>query len=135
MPHFVEIKVAVLLNAYRKDQSGPSSRSCFSEIFRRVNPSIHLDFFDTVKAQQYPNLGDKYDAIVLSGSAADINVPAPWIDKLMAFLRRVSQDYPKTKIVGICWGHQACVKAFGGQIHEIPDGPEVSTHCNIRTAH
>lgn len=45
--------------------------------------------------------------------------PLPWIPPLLEFVARVTNDYPKTRILGICFGHQIVARALGG--HCVPN--------------
>jgi len=43
----------------------------------------------------------------------------PWVLKLQEYLRRTVKEFPKQKIVGICWGHQTICVAFGGTVRKM----------------
>lgn len=93
---------------------------------------ITWDFFDVVEAQSYPSLQDvenkKYDAIVVTGSKHNAHDNTPWILKLVDFLQTVQKKEPYTnsvKLVGVCFGHQAILRAAGGITGRNPNGWEV----------
>jgi GMP synthase (glutamine-hydrolysing) len=72
----------------------------------------------TVRVRRAPH-GDlpedpaAFDAIVVSGSMTSANETQPWIDELLAFIRRaVELDKP---YLGVCYGHQMLNRALAGE--------------------
>lgn len=59
------------------------------------------------------------DAYVITGSAAGVYDPLPWIEPLKAFLLRARGETP---LVGICFGHQIMAEAFGGRVEKSDKG-------------
>ncbi|KAH7260740.1 uncharacterized protein BKA55DRAFT_661105 [Fusarium redolens] len=51
-----------------------------------------------------------------------LNVPYPWVEKTLEFIRETAKTCPNTAIVGVCWGHQAVARAMGGKIEFNPYG-------------
>ncbi|OAC97580.1 hypothetical protein MUCCIDRAFT_157603 [Mucor lusitanicus CBS 277.49] len=95
----------------------------FDTVFKKAADNEHLvlhwEAFDTVNKQEYPSMEDidkgKYDAILLTGSKHNAHDNEPWILKLVDFIKQVQTDHvDKTKIVGICFGHQIVLRAAGG---------------------
>ncbi|KAJ9122523.1 hypothetical protein QFC22_001952 [Naganishia vaughanmartiniae] len=86
--------------------------------------------YDVVHRREYPkdDVLAKTDAIVVSGSFEDeAHADAMWILKLAGFLikkiHRVKDEFPKTRIIGICFGLQVIARAFGpSTIKENPKG-------------
>ncbi|KAJ3492957.1 hypothetical protein NLJ89_g11128 [Agrocybe chaxingu] len=79
-----------------------------------------LDPYDVVHAMEYPSENDIYDCIMLTGSAASAYENIEWVNKLVAYVARVAESKPKTKIIGICFGHQIIARALGGEC--VPNG-------------
>lgn len=116
------LNIAVMLNG--KQTSSPKSaaiRASFTialtsasfQISHPTPPSI--TFYDPIVAQIYPDPA-RYDLIVLSGGTADPMGSEPWVLKLQDYLRETVQNFPRQKIVGICWGHQTICVSFGGRV-------------------
>ena len=66
-----------------------------------------------------------FDAFVTTGSAAGVYDPDPWIGELETFLRSAAG---RTKLVGICFGHQIMAQAFGGRVTKAPQGWGLGLH-------
>ena len=74
--------------------------------------SVTLRVVDAVR-DELPTDG-AWDGIVITGSRASVTERAPWQARLGAYLReRVARDEP---ILGVCYGHQQLVDAFGGRV-------------------
>ena len=76
-------------------------------------------------AGQWPGPVDDNDAYLITGSSAGVYDGDPWIARLMDFLR---QAKGRTKLVGVCFGHQAMAEAFGGKVIKSPKGWGVGLH-------
>uniref|UniRef100_A0A7S2ZNL7 Glutamine amidotransferase domain-containing protein n=2 Tax=Rhodosorus marinus TaxID=101924 RepID=A0A7S2ZNL7_9RHOD len=93
----------------------------FATALSRIDPLDAGETYEVVK----PKAGERvpetleevqqYDGIVISGSATSANDELEWIDKLSEMIKVIaSQD--KTRLVGICFGHQLVAKALGGSV-------------------
>jgi GMP synthase-like glutamine amidotransferase len=78
-----------------------------------------------VRERQLPRSVSACDAYVITGSSAGVYDDLPWITDLMAFLRNARG---RSKLVGICFGHQAMAQAFGGSAIKSPKGWGVGLH-------
>lgn len=116
------LPVAILLNSWRSKLL-PAIRASYVRVLAAVAPHVVLTFFETAEGE-FPDPG-LFDLIVLSGANVDARRSYEWILRIHEFLRRVVADHPQKKIVGICWGHQAISRMYGGEIADM-DVPEVS---------
>lgn len=118
------MQIAVLLNGYDSPYK-PHIRESFERAIRAAvanGPILapNIDFFDPIVEQTYPEAG-KYDLIVLSGGTEDPMGSAPWVLKMQEYLRTTVANYPKRKILGICWGHQTINVSFGGTVGDMDE--------------
>ena len=70
-----------------------------------------------VQAGELPDPGD-HDAVLITGSPAGVYDPLPWIPGLLDFIR----DAKDSRMVGICFGHQAMAEALGGKVEKSDKG-------------
>ncbi|KAF8837399.1 class I glutamine amidotransferase-like protein [Paxillus ammoniavirescens] len=70
--------------------------------------------YDVVTEMAYPPEEEGYDGLLISGSAASAYENFEWINKLVAYVKRIAEEKPKMKIFGICFGHQIIARALGG---------------------
>ncbi len=78
-----------------------------------------------VQAGALPADPGECSAYVITGSPAGVYDDLPWIPPFLDFLRRVRG---RAKLVGICFGHQAMAKAFGGEVVKSPKGWGLGMH-------
>ena len=78
-----------------------------------------------VQAGELPAEPTECSAYVITGSAAGVHDDLPWIPPFLDCLRKIRG---KAKLVGICFGHQAMAKAFGGDVVKSPKGWAVGMH-------
>ncbi|TAJ69170.1 MAG: type 1 glutamine amidotransferase [Phenylobacterium sp.] len=68
---------------------------------------------------EYPDSPEDCDAYIVTGSSAGVYEDDPWIGQLLDWLRAARG---RTKLVGVCFGHQAMAQAFGGRVIKSPKG-------------
>jgi len=73
----------------------------------------------------YPARPADCDAYLVTGAAAGVYDPDPWIARLLEFLREARG---RAKLVGVCFGHQAMAQAFGGKVIQSPKGWGIGLH-------
>jgi GMP synthase-like glutamine amidotransferase len=83
-------------------------------------PDYEIEQFDAVTGE-LPDQPEQYDAVVLTGSIANVTSHEAWMDKLYEHIQRLHAA--KVKLIGICFGHQAIAHALGGEV--APANPQV----------
>lgn len=73
----------------------------------------------------WPSDPGAFDAFLITGSPAGVYDALPWIANLIMLLRGLD---PRTKLVGLCFGHQVMAQAFGGQVRKSEKGWGLGLH-------
>ncbi|CAN5202288.1 GMP synthase [soil metagenome] len=84
-------------------------------------PTVRFD----VQAGHLPDDPAEFQGAIVTGSAAGVYDDLPWIAPLLDWLR---QARGQTRLVGICFGHQAMAQAFGGRVEKSDRGWGVGLH-------
>jgi len=66
-----------------------------------------------------------FDAAIITGSSAGVYETDGWIADLLDWIR-VAKG--RTKLVGVCFGHQAMAQALGGRVEKSDKGWGVGLH-------
>ncbi|MDP1913594.1 type 1 glutamine amidotransferase [Brevundimonas sp.] len=77
-----------------------------------------------VQAGEWPDAG-AFDAAIITGSAAGVYETDAWIAGLLDWIREAKG---RTKLVGVCFGHQAMAQALGGRVEKSDHGWGVGLH-------
>ena len=85
---------------------------------RLLGPGFSLRGYDVQGGEKLP-APDSHPAFLITGSAAGVYEPLPWIPPLLSFLREAKG---RAKLVGICFGHQAMAEALGGRVEKSERG-------------
>ena len=88
-----------------------------------LGDGFEFETFD-VQAGAWPD-PTAFDAAILTGSAAGVYEAAPWIAELLDWIRAAKG---RTRLVGICFGHQAMAQALGGRVEKSERGWGVGLH-------
>ncbi|AQR63390.1 GMP synthase [Brevundimonas sp. LM2] len=85
-----------------------------------------------VQAGRLPADPEAFQGAIVTGSAAGVYDDLPWIPPLIDWLRAARG---RTRLVGICFGHQAMAHAFGGTVEKSDKGWGIGLHRYAVTAH
>ncbi|CAH0018601.1 unnamed protein product [Clonostachys rhizophaga] len=100
--------------------------SSFSNLIRKSAPDAIIDVFNGVEDAELPDPRD-YAAVFLTGGMFNLALPdvEPWVARELEYILTLNEKASDTKLVGICWGHQAVARALGGSVEFIPTGGHV----------
>ena len=90
---------------------------------RLLGDHCELETFD-VQAGRLPVHPRAHDAFLITGSPAGVYDGFPWIADLCAFISAAKDS----KIVGVCFGHQAMAEALGGRVEKSEKGWGAGLH-------
>jgi GMP synthase-like glutamine amidotransferase len=94
----------------------------YSAMFERLlGDEFEVESFD-VAAGQLPT--NAHHAYLITGSPAGVYDPLPWIAPLQDLIRRAKDS----KMVGVCFGHQAMAEALGGHVEKSDKGWGAGLH-------
>lgn len=92
----------------------------YPAMFRRLLGEGAYDYTTFKVAEgELPTSPQACDAYLVTGAAAGVYDPLPWIGELKDFLRAAKGRAP---LVGVCFGHQVMAEAFGGRVIKSPKG-------------
>jgi GMP synthase-like glutamine amidotransferase len=87
-----------------------------------LGDGFEIESFD-VQSGRFPEVG-AHEACLITGSPAGVYEPLPWIAELLDFIRSARAS----KLVGVCFGHQAMAEALGGHVEKSDKGWGAGLH-------
>ncbi len=96
----------------------------YPAMFRALlGDGFDFETFD-VQAGQAPDPA-AFDAAIITGSSAGVYEGDAWIADLLDWIRAAKG---RTRLVGVCFGHQAMAQALGGRVEKSDKGWGVGLH-------
>lgn len=90
-------------------------------------PDAQLDICCVANGEAIPD-PSAYELVILSGGLVNLleeDQPG-WVLDILGLIRQIAGGSSKTKLLGICWGHQAVHAALGGKLAWLGDEHRVS---------
>lgn len=97
----------------------------FRTMFARHGAGIRADFVPVLNGAPLPDPAG-LEAVLITGSPAGVYDDLPWMNPLRDFIRRAYEK--RTKMVGICFGHQIVADALGGDVRKSEKGWGLGRH-------
>lgn len=111
------IRVACVLNTHAPFDEAIHQR--YVKSIKSAAPAAEISFYAPAEGR-YPNLDDQYHLVIIGGGVNDAQYPKGWHDRMMAFIKEVVAEHPRTRLLGIGWGHEIIILAYGGKIQLLP---------------
>ncbi|KAK5193923.1 hypothetical protein LTR92_006263 [Exophiala xenobiotica] len=111
-------RVAIIRNYKLDGVWGQDMLDSFNKLILASEPDAVVQHFQPIDGGLPPDASD-YDLVILTGGTYDLTQPGnfdPWVAGLLDWIRNTVASSPQTKLLGICWGHQAISHALGGKI-------------------
>jgi len=89
---------------------------------KMLGPEFDVKVFD-VESGEFPNPAD-HDAFLITGSPAGVYEDLDWLPGLFDFIRAARNS----RMVGVCFGHQAMAEALGGHVEKSKKGWGAGLH-------
>ncbi len=129
-------KPIVVLQGEMMHQSLPSVAAAYGDTAEVILRGLAIDdrpaeIVMVCEDEPLPPL-EEVSGVVMSGAAAMVADPLPWIDRTAEYLRAAVATGVPT--LGLCFGHQLLARTFGGHVAPLANGPEYGTVTIERTA-
>ncbi len=98
----------------------------FARLLTEQDASLRFTTWD-VEAGALPTACDVADAFLITGSKSSVYDDKAWIRSLEDFVRTLHAT--RTKLIGICFGHQLIAQALGGMVAKSYKGWGVGINC------
>lgn len=103
----------------------PAYPDMFRTMFERDGTRFAFDVIDVLNGAPLPDPAT-LDAVLITGSPAGVYEDHPWIEPLRDFVREAHAG--RTRLVGVCFGHQIIADALGGEVRKSEKGWGLGRH-------
>lgn len=120
LPQTNPLRVAIV-KAYELDEPKHSGmlQSFRDNVLQQV-PDAVIDAYRPMKEDGHLPNPANYDLIIITGGLSNLCQATfePWVETTLEWIRQVvsQQHITKTKLLGVCWGHQAIATALSGSV-------------------
>lgn len=88
-------------------------------------PDNYVSVVSVYADEIIPEPPTRYSGVLITGSAAMVSSPTPWMTRTASWLRLAVDA--RVPVLGVCFGHQLLAYALGGTVGENPAGPEAGS--------
>jgi GMP synthase-like glutamine amidotransferase len=117
------LRIATLETGYPPEHLVPQHGTYPDMLARFLGPEFEVEVFDVQKGP--PPAPDAFAAVAVMGSPSGVYDGDPWIARLLDWIRDAKG---RTKLLGVCFGHQAIAQAWGGEVRKAPAGWGLGLH-------
>lgn len=89
-----------------------------------LGDGFQIEVFDAAAGELLAD-PSAFAGVIVTGSPAGVYDGALWIEQLLDWLRAAKG---RTRLVGVCFGHQALAQALGGQVEKVGKGWGIGLH-------
>ena len=124
------MRIAILETGYPPEHL-LAEHGTYPDMLRRwLGPEFAYEVWDVQRGGP-PADPAGYDAVAVMGSPSGVYDGDPWIARLLEWL---GEARGRTRMLGVCFGHQALAQAWGGEVRKAPAGWGLGLHrYDVRT--
>ncbi|KAK5055411.1 hypothetical protein LTR84_013161 [Exophiala bonariae] len=110
-------RVAIIRNYSTTEQWGKDMLNGICDLVHASAPTAEIQHYSPLEGGCLPE-ATSFDLVILTGGLYDLtsSIVEPWVSQTLEWVRDTYNHHSHTKILGICWGHQAVLHAMGGTI-------------------
>lgn len=118
------MRIAILETGYPPEHL-IAEHGTYPDMLRRwLGADFTYEVFDVQQGPPPPDPG-RFDAVAVMGSPSGVYDPDPWIARLLDW---IADARGRTKLMGVCFGHQAIAQALGGEVRKAEVGWGLGLH-------